>query len=87
MSEQAQTLYVVRAFCVGGERLEVDSEFAYDPKADRVLVAELRAAGKISANKPAALLQAEADAQAAADAAAAAQAAAEAEAAKAGKKG
>lgn len=81
-TEKAAPLYVARAFCVGGERLEVGAEFAHDPKTDRVLVAELKAAGKLTADKPAAVLEAEA-----AEAEAAANAAAEAaEAAKPAKK-
>jgi hypothetical protein len=75
----APTLYVVRAFCVAGQRVEPGTEFAYDPKADRVLVAELKAAGKLSADKPdQPVLVPTAEAEAAAKAAAEAEAAAKA---------
>jgi hypothetical protein len=46
-------LYVARAFFQGGEPLAVGRQFAYDPKADRDLVATLLSAGKLTKEAPA----------------------------------
>lgn len=54
---EAVPLYVARAFFKGGEPLAVGSLFAYEPKADRDLVAGLLSAGKLTKEAPASVEQ------------------------------
>jgi hypothetical protein len=53
MTATHTTLYVARAFYARGEVQAAGSVFEYDPKADRVLVAELKSAGKLTEQGPA----------------------------------
>ena len=53
MTATHTTLYVARAFYARGDVQAAGSVFEYDPKADRVLVAELKSAGKLIKHGPA----------------------------------
>lgn len=53
MTQEHTTLYVARAFYARGQVQAAGSVFEYDPKADRVLVAELKNAGKLTDQAPA----------------------------------